>query len=404
MRKASVLLSALLCLFLSTPIAGAAPATSGGSLADGVNAFACDLYGQLRTHKGNLFFSPLGITYALAAAGAGARGETAAQMERTLRLASGGEQARRALADLLQRLNVSQDEGHPRIEIANSLWPHKDFSLRPEYVELAQKYFDTAVLPVDYQGGATEAAARINAWIEEKTRGRIRDIMSPPPADTRLVLANAVYFRGVWASPFDPGATREDIFHAPGKAVQAPFMKQTGSFGYLEARDLQILERRYAGGAFSLLAFLPAKTPGALEKLEKDLGAQRLAQWTGALIQREVQVVLPKFKLSWGPASLTATLGALGMQSAFSPQGADFGGMSPDPDLFIDNIVHQADVDLDEQGTAASAATMTMMAASGRPGVPMVPPVFRADRPFVFLIRENAGGTVLFMGRLTNPR
>jgi serpin B len=396
-----MLLFVFLCLFQAVPGIHAAPAPSGGRVEDGVNTFACDLYAQLRTHKGNLFFSPLSIAYALAVAGAGARGETAAQMARTLHALPGGEHAHQAFADLLQRLNTMQGEGHPQVEIANSLWPHKDFSLRPEYVEMARKYYDAAVLPLDYAG---DAAARVNAWVEGKTRGRIRGIMIPPPPETRLVLVNAVYFAGSWAKPFDPDATCEDIFHAAGKAVRTPFMETTYRFGYLEMKNLQILKLPYAGGTLSLIVLLPAKIPGALEKLEKDLSAQRLAQWIDTLTDRNVQVFLPKFTMSWGPASLNTALGALGMRDAFSPQAADFSGMGRDSDVFLGNVLHKAYVDVDEQGTTAAAVTMDLMPTAGPAGLPMIFPIFRANRPFIFLIRENVGGAVLFMGRLTQPR
>ena len=405
MQKFLVLLSAILCLCLCLPAPGAHAAreASGKAAADGLNAFACDAYARLRVQKGNLFFSPLSISCALAAAGTGARGETAAQMARSLRMQLGGEQAHTALTALLRGLNTARDDGQPQIEIANSIWPHTDFSLRPEYVETAQKTFDAAVLHVDYARDAEAAAARINAWIADKTHGRIRDIIHPPPADTRLVLVNAVYFKGAWASPFLPENTEDDLFHAPGKAVRTPFMSKTKAFRYGEMKDMQILELPYKGGEFSLLVLLPAKTPGALEKLEKELSAQRLAQWTGALHTRTVRVFLPKFSLSWGPAALNDALVSLGMRDAFSPHAADFSGMSPDGGLFIGSLLHQANVDVDEYGTTAAAVTASPMPAAGPGGLPPIITVFRADRPFLFLIRDTLRGTVLFMGRLTEP-
>jgi serpin B len=404
MKKFLVIFAALLCLFLSVSNADAAPAPSGKAVTDGINAFACDLYGQLRSQQGNLFFSPLSITYALAAAGAGAGGETLAQMERALHAPMRGEQARQAFAGLLQGVNAEQRGGQLQIEIANSLWPAKKFSLLPAYVETAQKHFDAAVMPVDYAKDSRAVASRINAWVEEKTRGRIRNFMTMPPApDTRLTLINTVYFKGSWVSPFKAKKTREDVFHAPGKAVRVPFMSQKNRFRYLELKDLQVLALPYGDGRFSLIALLPARTPGALENLENELSPHKLVQWTGALAWREVKVFLPKFTLSWGPASLKGTLDSLGMGNAFSPDSADFSGMSLEkPGLLIGDVLHQANIDVDEQGTVAAAATGAPIAAAASLPSKAVPE-FRADRPFVFLIRDNVVGTILFMGRLMDP-
>ena len=393
-------LSALLCLSLSVPKADALPAASDTSAGDGINAFACNLYARLQKHKGNLFFSPLGISYALAAAGVGARGESAAQMEKALH--ASGEQERQALAALMQRLNAAQHGEQLRITIANSLWPHKDYPLRPEYMEAVRNYYDAAVIPLDYAGDAAAAAARINAWIGEKTRGRIRDMVGAPPGDTRLLLVNAVYFDARWMSPFESHATRKRVFYAPDKAIEAPFMSREGVYGYRQIQDLQILELPYYGEKCSLVVLLPAAKPGALEELEKHLSAQRLAQWTEALPRQEVQVFLPKFKLSWGPASLNEALGALGIREAFSPESADFSGMSPEAGLYIGNVLHKANVEVDEAGTVAAAASAVEF-LPGSAG-PRAMPVFLADRPFMFFIRDKVEGAILFMGRLTDPQ
>ena len=393
-------LSALLCLSLSAPKAHALPAASETSAGDGVNAFACSLYAQLQKHNGNLFFSPLGISYALAAAGAGARGESAAQMEKALH--ASGEQGRQALAALMRRLNATHHDEQLRINIANSLWPHKDYPLRPEYLEAVRNYYDADVIPLDYAGSATAAAARINAWIEKKTQDRIRDMVGAPPGDTRLLLVNAVYFDARWMHPFESHATRQRVFHAPGKATDAPFMSREGVYGYRQVQDLQILELPYKGEKYSLIVLLPAAKPDALEKLETQLTALRLAQWADALPRHEVQVFLPKFKLSWGPASLNEALGALGMREVFSPASADFSGMSQEAGLYIGNVLHKANVQVDEAGTVAAAASAVEF-APGSAG-PRAIPVFLADRPFVFFIRDKAEGTILFMGRLTDPQ
>ena len=393
-------LPVLLCLILVTHRAQAWAAFSGQSAGEGINSFACNLYAHLQKQTGNLFFSPLGITYALATAGAGARGESAAQIEKALRMQ--GDRGHQAMAALMQRLNAAQHDGQLRIDIANSLWPHKDYPLRSEYLETVRNCYDAAVTPLDYEGDAAGAATRINAWIEQKTRGRIRDMIGAPPGDTRLLLVNAVYFDARWMSPFASHATRKNTFHAPGKALEASFMSREGVYGYRQMQDMQILELPYAGETCSLIVLLPAAKPGALEDLESKLSALRLAQWTDALPRQEVQVFLPKFKLSWGPASLNEALGAVGVRDVFSPGSADFSGMSPEAGLYIGNVLHKANVEVDEAGTVAAAASAVEFAPAS--AGPRDMPVFRADRPFLFLIRDRVDGAILFMGRLTEPQ
>ncbi|MCL2829736.1 MAG: serpin family protein [Betaproteobacteria bacterium] len=365
----------------------------------GINAFACDLYAQLKKQGGNLFFSPLSISYALAVTGAGARGETLAQMERVLHAPLGKQHDHAAFSKLMQRLNTAQSDEQVRMVIANSLWPDKSLSIRPEYEETARNYYGAPITPVNYKDGQN-AAKQINAWVEQKTRDRIRDLLSPGDlnASTRLVLVNAVYFNGRWLSPFDSGNTRTAVFHAPGKQVDTRFMFQKKVFRYGQVENLQILELPYKGEGFSMLALLPEDKPGALEKLEGALSPESLAQWTTALTRQEVNVLFPKFKLTWGARELNGELIALGMRNAFG--SADFSGISPE-NPFISKVVHKADVEVDEGGTVAAAATGVMMSKSA---VARPIPEFRADRPFLFLIRENSKGTILFMGRLTEPR
>ena len=393
-------LPVLLCLILVTHRAQAWAAFSGQSAGEGINAFACNLYAHLQKQTGNLFFSPLGITYALATAGAGARGESAAQIEKVLHLS--GEQGCQTLAALMQRLNAAQHDGQLRIDIANSLWPHKDYPLRSEYLETVRNCYDAAVTPLDYEGDAAGAATRINAWIEKKTQGRIRDMVGKPPPDTRLLLVNAVYFDARWMYPFKSHATRKNIFHAPGKEIEVSFMSREGVYKYRQMQDLQILELPYAGETCSLVVLLPAAKSGALEELETRLSALQFAQWTDALPEEEVQVFLPKFKLSFGPVSLNEAFGQLGLRRIFSPESADFSGMSQEAaGLYMGNVLHKANVEVDEAGTVAAAASVVEFLPGS--GGPRSMPVFLADRPFMFFIRDKVDGAILFMGRLIDP-
>jgi serpin B len=252
--------------------------------------------------------------------------------------------------------------------------------------------------------GDTEQARKvINAWVEKQTKDKIKDLLQPGvlDVDTRLVLTNAIYFKGLWAQKFKKSATKEEPFHtAGGGSVKAPLMHQTGDFKYLDGGDFQALEMPYRGQGLSMVVLLPKKADG-LAALEAKLTGPNLAAWLGKLRKQEVEVALPRFKMTRALA-LNATLEALGMRKAFIPGGADFSGMagSAGRRLFIQAVVHQAFVDVNEEGTEAAAATAVAVGADSEPPPP---PVFRADHPFVFLVRDNRSGSVLFLGRLANP-
>jgi len=317
--KTPLLLLPLLALSLSSSPHAAPPDITAQ---DSINTFACRFYAQLRTQKGNLFFSPLSISYALAVAGAGARGDTATQMEQVLHMSLSTERGAQAFAELMQGLNAAQKDEQARMEMANALWPSETFSMRPEYVDAAKKYYNTAIVPVDYQHSHA-AVAHINAWVQKETRNRIPKLLGPDAVsrNTRLVLVNTVYFNARWLSPFKPHATKPELFHAPNKKATVPFMSQLGVYKYGEVNNVQIVELPYRGGAFSMLVLLPAKKPGALEKLEKAFSPKQLAAWSGALTQQKVRVSLPKFKLNWGPSPLNEMLIALGCRMLFQQNG-----------------------------------------------------------------------------------
>ncbi|MCL2011896.1 MAG: serpin family protein [Cystobacterineae bacterium] len=390
-------LSTLLCLM---PIfAFAAPPQKTAE--EAINAFACDMFAQLKKQEGNLFFSPLSMAYALAFTGAGARAQTLAQMQRVLRASLDNPQGHEAFAKLMQRLNAAQNDAQVRVEMANALWPAQTFSMHTAYVEVAKKYYEAPIFPVDYADSAG-AAKQINTWVEEKTKGHIRNLLNPEDinAAMRLVLTNAVYFNGRWLLPFEARQTRPGIFHAPGKEAEVPFMYQKDSFKYGQVEGLQMLELPYKGEAFSMRVLLPEDKPGALEKLEKALSPERLAQWTKALRLQEVRVVFPKLKLTWGVQDLKEALVALGMRDAFVLGKANFSGMSAEKDFLISKVLHKATLEVDEGGTVATATT-AFLGTMG--GMPPPAPEFRADRPFLFLILDNTKGTLLFVGRITNP-
>ena len=381
------------------PVSGQAPPVNTRDVVTGNTAFATDLYAKLKNEKGNLFFSPYSISTALAMTLAGARGDTAQQMTNVLHFAVPQDRLHPSFAGLETELNAIQKKSKIQLSIANSLWPQKGHPFLSEYVGLLKQYYGTSVTPLDYAGASEAARETINAWVEQKTNRKITNLIKPGVVgrDTVLVLANAIYFKGDWADQFDSKQTTEQVFHvASDKEVKCPLMSHKGTCAYAETPDLQMLELPYAGDELSMIVLLPRKT-GGIGALESELSAAKLAEWVSALQKREVVVSLPKFKLSC-EFGLKETLTAMGMPAAFNG-GADFSGMSGTRSLSISAVIHKAFVDVNEEGTEAAAATAIVV------GRAMVVPVtaFHADHPFVFLIRDKHSGSILFLGRVTDP-
>jgi serpin B len=386
--------------------AGTLPSGNMQNVVAGNTEFAVDLYGKLRTQDGNLFFSPYSISTALAMTYGGARGETAKQMAQTLHFDLPERELAPAFGDMENSLNAVQAQGHVRLAVANSLWPQKGYTFRADYLDLCEKYYGTSIRPVDYIGDTEGARQTINGWVEAKTNDKIVDLLKPGMLDaaTRLVLVNAIYFKGNWVHKFDPARTQDEPFHVSSETiVTAPLMRQTSNFGYAEFPDLQVLELPYEGNEVSMVVLLPRAMAG-LGKLEEQLTAEKLAMWTAQMENQKVAVYLPTFKAT-SEFSLAGTLSAMGMPDAFIYGKADFSGMDGTQDLYISKVIHKAYVDVDEEGTEAAAATAVTVdfgMAMPRPEAPI--PVFRADHPFLFLIRDNQTGSVLFLGRVMDPK
>ena len=389
------------------PTAATTTTDATAALATANNAFACDLYAQLKGDdsgaKGNLFFSPFSVSSVLAMAYAGAKGDTAEQMRKTLRFPNTREDIHASFAALLKHFDDVQRDGSVQLAIANSLWPQKNAKapLLESYLALAKQNYGVEITPVDFARAEPKARARINRWVAEKTRDKIQDIIgSPLDPQTRLVLVNAVYFKGLWATKFSPGSTKAlPFFTWSARDVQAPLMCQSNTYSYGEQSDARIIELPCQGGNISMFVILPAdKTKEGLAQIEKQLSPEQIALWQNQVKKQKVQIYLPRFRIDWGAKSLVATLEKLGMQDAFAMGKADFSGMNGSPDYAISDILQKAFVDVNEEGAEASAATGVFTWRYEPP-----PPVFRADHPFLFLIQDNATGSILFMGRVVNP-
>jgi serpin B len=376
-------------------------------VADG-NAFAFDLYGRLRDRPGNLSFSPASVSPALAMTFAGARGTTRDQMAGALHFTLRGDRLQRAFAGLLRDFNSGGSAPAGRgyqLTVANALWGQAGIPWQEPFQVAARQHYGAGLHPVDFAGAGEEARQVINRWVEAQTQDKVKDLLPPGAVGprTRLVLTNAVYFKGRWAVPFDKKDTREEAFNLPDRRqVPVPMMNRTGEYPLYEDAEVQVLSLPYAGEGLSMFVLLPPEGQ-ELADVEKKLTAAQFGWWAGRARERKVVVTLPKFRTT-AEVELAAELRKLGMTDAFGP-AADFSGMGGKKgELYISTVRHKARVEVSEEGTEAAAATAVgFHSRSLAPGRPPVF-VFRANRPFVFAIRDNRSGAVLFLGRVDDPR
>lgn len=390
---------------LAYPISGAEELPISKAIVAGNNAFAIELYQNLKNMPGNLFFSPYSISTALAMTYAGARGNTEKQMATTMHFSLDQNKFHAAFGEFQSHLNEYEKKGDVKLDVANSLWLQKDYVFLPAFLKETKKY-DAGLNYVNFKSETEKARFAINTWVEKKTNEKIKDLISPGALDamTGLVLANAIYFKGKWATPFDSSVTKITPFYGMSNdSVLVPMMHKAGhEFGYMENSLVQCLEMPYAGNNLSMVVILP-KNRNELNKLEKAFTEEIFNTWMKSLVKEKVSVFFPRCK-ALKSFSLTKELSSLGMPDAFGG-AADFSGMTGAKDLCISDVIHKAFIDVNEEGTEAAAATAVIMTRGARPQMmPKIPPTFRADHPFLFIIRDTRSGVILFMGRITNPR
>ena len=370
------------------------------------------MYEELRQRPGNLFFSPFGVRAVIGMAEAGAKDETASQMKEALRISSSDETLHVDFAKISQRLNAAGVGGY-EMEIANSLWCQDGAPLQARFLDLITRHYGGGAGLLDFRHAAGAARETVNQWVEDKTRKKIRELIPPGSidAETRLVLANAAYFKGKWVLQFGRTATRDEPFCLEGGGtVQAPLMRQEVPTLYLQAAGYQAVDLRYRGVDLSMLVLLPDRKDG-LRDLERKLSTRMLNQCVARTKNTgNVKLFLPRFKISWGAFNLNDQLMTLGMPVAFTRFQADFSGINgheppAEHSLFISDVLHKAFVEVNEEGTeAAAASAMQLEAATASPGFePLPTPVFRADHPFLFAIRDWKTNAILFLGRITDP-
>lgn len=368
------------------------------SVVESSNSFALDLYDTVRGQEGNLFLSPFSISTALAMTYAGAAGVTEAEMAEVLHFQLPNERLHPAFGTLVESLDRGSELGGYELNVANALWPQTGFQLLESFLSIPKNYYDAMLEELNYARDTEAARLRINAWVEEKTKEKIKDLLQKGDLDklTALVLTNAIYFNGRWASQFDPKQTEPGPFTlASGDEVEVPMMHQTATFGYARLENLALLQMPYEGGDLSIITLLPDDADGVSD-LEDMLTARNLTTWMEKIRDVKVITTIPKFKMTWR-FDLASALSGMGMPSAFA--GADFSKMTGKTDLVISKVIHQAFVDVHEEGTEAAAATAVVMKKLSTGA----PPRFTADHPFLFLIQDNVTGAILFMGRVLDP-
>ena len=367
----------------------------------GNTAFALDLYRELRDLAGNLFLSPYNISLCLAMAYAGARGETQREMAEALRFSLSQDLLHPTFSALDRGLRDRAARAGITLATANAFWGQEGWPFRRSYKDLLAELYRAELFGVPFATNPEGSRGEINAWVSDKTRGKIPELLPPGSVDrlTQLILTSAIYFYGTWKYEFDPALTQDrDFYLLDGSVVQVPMMESeeiTGGYneGYLNKIAYQAVELPYTCGAFSMVLLVPEQ--GRFREFEEALTAETLTAALGGLYSVDLLVVMPKFTFR-SKFSLAEALARLGISSAFSPR-ADFSGMEETGTLLVGDVIHEAFIAVDEEGTEAAAATAI-------PFVGSAPWEIVVDRPFVFLIRNRGTGTILFLGRVVDPR
>jgi serpin B len=374
-----------------------ATAESVSLLINSLNDFSFNFYKQISiSEEGNIFFSPYSIFTALSMAYEGTGDNTANEMKNVLNILQNNSQTLGSFGRIYNLLN--QNPKGYTISTANAFWTHINYEFLSNYLALLENFYMAEASELDFSKNI-EASEIINTWIEENTNNKIKDMIQPELLSdlTKLVLTNAIYFKGEWAIPFDEKKTYETDFtltFGENKKVNMMSDPEESFFNYSETNDLQILEMNYYGNDLSMFVILPKENN--ITSAESLLNYQNFSSWKNELYEIDINVEIPKFKFE-SKFSLKNLLKEMGIVDAFIPGTADFSGMDGTKNLFISSAIHQAFVEVNEKGTEAAAATSVQV------GLTAIPEIFRADHPFVFLIQHKETGAILFMGRVTDP-
>ena len=379
------------------------------TLAQDNAAFALLFYDQIRTEDGNIIFSPFSLSLALSMALAGAESSTEQGMLEALQLSLPEEAIHPAFNALLQAIEKSQEQTQEdmdgrnfQLNIANSIWGQADYSFKQPFIDSLAKHYGAGIYTVDYMQNPEGARLAINDWVAEETEQKITDLIPAGAIDplTRLVLANAIYFNASWLYPFMDNATAEaPFFTLDGSEITVDMMKLYGErLSYLRGENYQAVNLPYLSNDFVMTVLVPDE--GDFAEFEASLDLEDLMDIISGMASARVDLEMPKFDFE-SDVNANDPLIALGMADAFSPERADFSGITEEEQLMISDVLHKATITVDEEGTEAAAATAVIIGVTS--AMPEDPISLVIDRPFLFLIRHQPTNTILFLGRVVNP-
>ena len=372
-------------------------------LAESNNRFALDLFKQVNPGRENIIYSPYSISNILALVYGGTREQTAAEMAEVLYFPQNHQDlhgAEKKLGESLDSVNFSPGT---EMEIANAIWAQENFTFLPGYFELAGKFYGAPLELVDFipEDRREKSRIQINEWVSGNTRQHIRDLIPPGllNTNTRMVLTNAIYFNGKWEYPFTKDSTLPSVFHVSREeSLNTMFMSQTKTFPYYEDEEVQALSLPYKGERMSMLIILPKNTEG-WKIVSRVLDPERLQIVISNMQSEKVRVAIPRFKTEMN-LNLRKELVTMGMEEAFS-RNADLSGMTGEKNLFISEVIHKAYIEVTEAGTEAAAATAAIVGLKA--ALEEGPKQFRADHPFIYFLRDDKTGCIIFAGRLVRP-
>ncbi len=374
---------------------------NASGITNSINNFTFKTYSVLSNESGNLFFSPFSISTALSMAAEGAGGKTLEEMRKVLELSDNSSANRHGFEKLLNSLNA-KNAGY-NLSIADAIWIENTFSVKKEFSSALSTYYHALAQQADFVNNADEERTNINNWVAGKTSNKILDLIPQGGLDsyTRLVIVDAIYFKGNWAQQFNKNDTQTATFLvSQSKNVSVPMMhiSKSENASYYSDNELKALEMDYQGDNLSMLILLPNQNYG-LSEVEAGLSSAKISDIRAQLVRQPVQVWLPKFSMTKSE-EMSSLLKELGMKSAFDPHVADFSGINSTEGLYISYVFHKAFINVNETGTEAAAATAVIVMGSAME----ILPEFRADHPFLFFIMDKHTGAILFMGRVADPK
>ncbi len=365
-------------------------------LVEGNTAFAVDMYQWMASEdEGNLFFSPFSISSALGMTYAGARSTTAEAMEDTLHIGLEGDTFHEQFGMLTRDLDGDKGRGY-ELSIANRLFGQTGYTFGTDFLAINADHYGAPLEELDFGADPEAARVHINDWVAEQTKDKIDELLVPGviTGDTRLVLTNAIYFKAFWLTQFDEDDTYDGTFRAPSGDVTVPMMNMEIEVEYSDDDEVSVVRLPYEDDEVSMLLVLPHDEDG-LADVEAMLSPEQIDAWADSTHPTEIWMAMPSWEMRY-KLSLVPALTDLGMGEAFDSFAADFSGIT-DTGMFIADVIHEAYVKVDEEGTEAAAATAVVMEDGA------VGDMFVADHPFLYIIRDDLTGSVLFMGRVADP-